>query len=238
MSIIEYIIHQDEHLLVLDKPADVSLLADRSGSNCLWDELKEWAHEQNSGKPLQVHRLDKGTSGVLLVALSREAQSSLTKQLQDRTVTKVYTAITAGIPDPASARIDLPLKPGRKSRFRIAGPRDKIILDRQTSPIWRLRPPADILSRDSFPAQTQYRVVERRGDRARVLLKPKTGRTHQLRVHLSWLGFPICGDHLYGKPNDPLQQAERLMLHCRKMVVWCDWEKKQGPRVFRSPVPF
>ena len=233
------LIFQDRHLLVLDKPSGSALLADRTGETALWDTLKQWCSGERLPRPRLVHRLDKGTSGVLLVALSGRVQSSLTRQFTLHTVEKNYCALTCGAPDPQAALVDLPLCPGRKSRFRIAGPREAIELERRDRqrPRWRLRPGAEDSTRRSFPSQTWYRLLGSREGKDLVLLRPITGRTHQLRVHMAWLGWPLVGDGLYGNPDAPEQQADRLALHCRKVSVWADWLDKPRRLVWRAPLP-
>jgi len=201
------VIHRDDNLLVLNKPADVSVLADRSGAPCLWDGLEAFLMQ----KPYLVHRLDKPTSGVLLVALNPGTQSRLTRAFQARQVRKFYLAWVTGDPG-AAGLIDLPLKKGRKSRYRVAGPRESII---ERNRRWTLG--AD--TADGHPSLTRFRTLRREAERTLLLLAPLTGRTHQLRVHLSWIGYPIVGDRLYGKPGNPVQQAARLMLHAHRIVL-------------------
>jgi tRNA pseudouridine32 synthase/23S rRNA pseudouridine746 synthase/23S rRNA pseudouridine1911/1915/1917 synthase len=204
------IIGRDERLAVLAKPAGISLLADRAEPDCLWNQLPE----RLGSKPYLVHRLDKGTSGVLLVALDQRTQSTLTRAFNRRTVRKYYLAWVVGqIDGPATRLIDLPLRPGRKSRYRVAGQRSAI---RQTAAGWTLDGPTDPQGR---PSSTRMRVLLPGPKRSLVLLQPLTGRTHQLRVHMAWIGHPILGDHLYGRPGAPEQAAERLQLHCHRLVV-------------------
>ena len=228
------ILHRDDGLAVLNKPSGISLLADRSGAPCLWDRLPALL----GARPLLVHRLDKGTSGVLLVALSAAVQKRLTRAFQRREVRKYYLARVCGTLQTAgSRRIDLPLKKGRKSRYRVAGPRERIVQDAAG---WRL----DADSLDGHPSQTRLRTLGARagadagadaGAAAKtastlLLLSPLTGRTHQLRVHLSWIGHPILGDTLYGRPGAAEQQAPRLLLHCHRLVV-------PGTGTFSASVP-
>ena len=204
------ILFQNADLLVINKPANVSLLADRSGMPNLWEEIKQ---SSNVGKPYLVHRLDKGTSGVLLIALNQQTQSALTKKIQQRQVDKFYVAwVTGSLKLEGSGHIELPLKKGRKSRYRVAGPRANIVCRNQH---WNLEPASD----SGHPSHTTLRLLQNRSDRSLVLLKPTTGRTHQLRVHLAWIGFPVMGDSLYGKPQSIEQQAPRLQLHCQKLVI-------------------
>ncbi len=205
------VLYEDSDLLVIDKPSDTSLLADRSGAPCLWDVLQE-----RGPKPYLVHRLDKGTSGVLLVAKNAPTQKKLTKLFLERRVAKFYLAEVIGqVPESTqSLDIDLPLRRGRKSRYRVAAARSAIRFDNGR---WYI--PAQEQQSGALKAQTRLRVLAKRTHSGRLLLKPRTGRTHQLRVHLAWLGMPIRGDHLYGNPRSEFQHAPRLMLHCHLLVV-------------------
>lgn len=223
-------------MLALNKPSGVSFLADRGGEDCLWDVLPTISGRR---KPLQVHRLDKGTSGVLLVALSPRAQSSLTRQLSERLVQKTYMAVCLGAWEHSKGIIDLPLRPGRKSRFRIAGPREfiRVTSDSQGTSTWSLPEEHIEKDRDIFESVTRYEVREQNRDYSLLSLNPETGRTHQLRVHLSWLGHPILGDTLYGKPDSSEQKAERLMLHCAKMSFTCEWLGTGEHLEINAPLP-
>ena len=202
-----HIIHIDSNLAFIDKPPGVSLLADRSGAPCLWESLKA-----ELGKPYLVHRLDKGTSGVLAVARNRATQARLTRAFHDRLVRKAYLArVTGRMRVRGTGVIDLPLRPGRKNRYRIAGPRDGI---ERSGDRW-FHAAAD----GGHPSRTRFRVLRRDDQGSCLLLQPVTGRTHQLRVHLSWVGHPIVGDSLYGTPGAPAQRAERLMLHALRLKL-------------------
>ena len=203
------VIHIDENLAFIGKPPGsfVSLLADRSGAPCLWDSIKA-----ELGKPYLVHRLDKGTSGVLAVARNPATQARLTRAFRERRVGKTYIArVTGSLRVRGTGTIDLPLRPGRKSRYRIAGLRDGIV---RSGDLW-MHPNAD----GGHPACTRFRVLRRDARGSCLLLKPTTGRTHQLRVHLSWIGHPVVGDTLYGSPRSPAQRAERLMLHALRLKL-------------------
>jgi len=200
------ILHRDTELVVINKPPDLSLLADRSGSVCLWDALPDLL----GCRPYLVHRLDKPTSGVLLVALSPAAQRTLTRAFAARQLRKFYLAWVVGYPG-AAGRIDLPLRKGRKSRYRVAGQRADIV---NRDGDWRLRSDAE-----GHPSTTRMRALVRSRDRSLLLLQPLTGRTHQLRVHLAWIGHPILGDRLYGAPDSADQQADRLQLHSHRIVL-------------------
>jgi tRNA pseudouridine32 synthase/23S rRNA pseudouridine746 synthase len=214
------ILYRDSRLVVLDKPAGLSVLADRSGASCLWNSLPALI----GGKPYLVHRLDKGTSGVLLVACDQQTQSTLTRAFGQRTVHKFYLAwVTGELACAGTGTIDLPLRPGRKSRYRVAGPREAIVRNGERWTLTRR-------DAEGLDALTRLRVLARVHGRTLLLLAPRTGRTHQLRVHLAWIGHPIVGDSLYGRPDAPEQTAERLMLHCHRLVL-------PGRGTFRAPVP-
>jgi len=175
------------------------------------------------GKPYQVHRLDKGTSGVLLVARDAATQKRLTAAFRRRECRKYYLAWVGGLLTRAGM-IDLPLKKGRKSRFRVAGERRHI---REASDGWRLAGP----TRDGgLEAVTRVRPLIATPARTLLIAQPRTGRTHQLRVHLAWLGHPILGDHLYGRPGALEQAAPRLQLHCHRLVL-------PGIAAVRAPLP-
>jgi len=150
-------------VVALDKPADVSLLRDRTGDPCLWDMLPEML----GGKPYQVHRLDKGTSGVLLVARDAATQKQLTAAFRERSVRKYYvTWVTGALPH--GGTVDLPLKKGRKSRYRVAGERRHIRLEDGT---WRLAGPT---MPGGLPAATRIRPLRAGSARTLLLAQPLT----------------------------------------------------------------
>ena len=197
---------EDDQLLVLDKPSGVSVLADRTGAPCLWHALKA-----RYRRPRLVHRIDKGTSGVFLVALSEECQRSITRAFGQRAIGKHYLAVVAGhIPLGKTLTIALPLKRGRKSRYRVAGQREEI---RAAADGW------SIDSCDGLASITRIRPLAQSAHRTLLAVQALTGRAHQVRVHLAWIGHAIAGDHLYGVPTAAEQAAPRLALHCRRLVV-------------------
>lgn len=207
------VVYRAADLLAINKPSGISLLADRTGAPCLWDTLREELALEGH-EPLSVHRIDKGTSGVLLVALTRERQSHLSQAFALRDVRKFYVARVVGDVrlDGVTGTIDLPLEKGRKSRYRVAAPRERIV---RHGSRWHLT------GRKSAGHESLSRLRRIAGDGRQTLLalQPLTGRTHQLRVHLAWIGHPIIGDHLYGKPDSAEQQWPRLALHCHRVVV-------------------
>jgi tRNA pseudouridine32 synthase/23S rRNA pseudouridine746 synthase len=207
------VLHRSTDLLAINKPSGISLLADRSGGICLWDVLREELTATHH-EPFLVHRIDKGTSGVLLVALSRACQAQLTRAFAQHAVRKFYVARVVGALDLAgrTGTIDLPLMKGRKSRYRVAGLRERIA---RRGVRWSLHGAAD----KGHASVTRLRRLTGDATHTLLALQGLTGRTHQLRVHLAWTGFPIAGDHLYGNPTAPEQRWPRLALHCHRVVV-------------------
>lgn len=216
-----HVIHRTVDLLVIDKPSGVSMFADRTASACLWDDIRDYLGKD---APLPVHRLDKGTSGVLLIALSKSMQAHLNRAFNARHMAKFYVARAVGHLDlKGTGVIDLPLMPGRKSRYRVAGDRAAIV---RTGDEFRLT-----VKRDAgLDSITRMRVIGRGGQHTMLALQPLTGRTHQLRVHLAWIGHAIAGDHLYGKPGHPAQTWSRLALHCHRMQL-------PNGTVYEAPLP-
>lgn len=193
------VIHRDAQALVLNKPPG---LATQGGTgttehvNGLLDALMFDAE----GRPKLVHRLDKDTSGALLVARSSRAAAHFAKAFSSRTARKVYWAIVVGIPEVNDGWIDLPIgkQPGTGG--------EKMHVD----------------EKEGSPARTRYRVVDRVGNRAAwVELQPHTGRTHQLRVHMAAIGHPIVGDGKYGGKEAFLTGtiSRKMHLHARRIRV-------------------
>jgi len=207
-------LHVGADFYVFDKPPGRAVLADRLSPACLWNDLKRLLPQGT--RPFMVHRLDKGTSGVWVVATSQMRQRQLTKAFEAHSVRKYYVARVTEAPMlTRTGLMDLPLTKGRKSRYRVAGAREDIV---RSGTRWALKtgsayPGAQ--SKTPFASQTRLRRL----NESTLLLQPLTGRTHQLRVHLAWTGSPIKGDHLYGKPGDKSQAWPRLALHCHRLVL-------------------
>lgn len=186
------ILYEDEDVIVLNKPAGVLTHAKGGLSNeqTVADFLRpRTVIATDTDRPGIVHRLDRDTSGVLIGARTERAYDMLQRQFANRQVQKTYIAVVEGTPKLPEAQIDVPIgrNPSAPSTFR-----------------------ADAKGKS---AQTTYKVLATDGKTSLVLLKPRTGRTHQLRVHMAHIGAPIVGDRVYGKP------AERLLLHAYQLRV-------------------
>lgn len=185
------IIYQDDDVIVIDKPAGV--ISHARGK--FWNEpsVASFIRQltgQDGERAGIVHRLDRATSGVMICAKNQKAMAFLQKQFAARKVRKTYQALITGHIEPAEAIIDKPIErnPKQPSKFRVGA--------------------------NGKPAQTQYKVLKETDKYQLLQLEPKTGRTHQLRVHLAAQGHPIVGDQLYGGEPSP-----RLMLHAQKLEL-------------------
>ena len=162
-------------------------------------------------RPYIVHRLDKDTSGVIIAAWDNESLVFLSEQFKERKVVKSYAAIVLGCPIAVKGRIDKRIVRCRRNR--------KIFTVSET---------------EGRACTTFYKLVRSYGNYSLLLLRPKTGRTHQLRVHLKYLGNPILGDSLYGK-NDSVFPGSTLMLHAKRLSLVLPGQKE--PTTFRTMFP-
>ncbi len=184
------ILYRDEHLLAVNKPAGLLSVPGRGieKQDCLVQRLQGEFPEIRI-----VHRLDMDTSGLMLLARSREAQRQLSIAFEQRHVDKVYIAQVMGRPELSTGTIEMPLMTD-----------------------WPNRPKQKVDWQQGKASLTQYHCLDYQGDSdtSRVELHPKTGRTHQLRLHMAALGHPILGDRLYG---DETVRYRRLYLHATKL---------------------
>ena len=191
------ILYEDTDLLVVDKPAGLAIHpAYKHPDGTLFDAVRDELDRRGEAKPCLLHRLDKDTSGAVLLAKTETARRHLVRQIEQRALRKTYLALVCGRPDPASGNIDAPLRRDPDDRLRV-----------------RIDPSGD-------QARTDYNTLQTWGSRcALVELHPITGRMHQLRVHLVALGTPIVGDTRYADPArwEPLAPA-RQMLHARALT--------------------
>jgi 23S rRNA pseudouridine955/2504/2580 synthase len=195
----EIVIHRDAQAIVVNKPPGLATQGGTKTHTHL-DGLLDGLADDKGNRPKLVHRLDKDTSGVLLLARTARAAGFFSKSFAGRTARKVYWAIVVGVPDIKDGYIDLPLakQPGTGG--------EKMHVDEE----------------EGLPSRTRYRVIERAGNAAAwVELQPLTGRTHQLRVHMAAIGHPIVGDGKYGGQDAFLTGtiSRKLHLHARRLRI-------------------
>jgi tRNA pseudouridine32 synthase/23S rRNA pseudouridine746 synthase len=183
------VLAEDDATLALDKPPGISVMGERHD-----DDIVELA--ARAGEELfPVHRIDKVTSGIVLLARTLAAHGPLTRQFADRSATKGYLAVVEGAELPDRWTIDLPLGVGRKNRVRIAAPRERLHFAEGR---WTIDPADVIVGKPNYPSLTEVHRLLSADGRSLVLALPRTGRRHQIRVHLAWTGTPIVGDPLFG----------------------------------------
>ncbi|URW74786.1 RluA family pseudouridine synthase [Sphingomonas donggukensis] len=193
------VIHRDAQAIVLNK---IPGLATQGGTKTTEhvDGLLDALQFENEGRPKLVHRLDKDTSGALLIARTARAAAYFSKSFSGRTARKIYWALVAGVPDIADGVVDLPIakQPGTGG--------EKM----------------HVSEHEGQPSRSRYTVLERAGNRASwVELQPLTGRTHQLRVHMAAIGHPIIGDGKYGGFDAFLTGgvSRKMHLHSRRIRI-------------------
>ena len=185
------IVYQDDAMVVINKPGELLSVPGKNIEDSVYLRMKQ-RFPQATG-PLIVHRLDMSTSGLMVIALTKEANKNLQKQFINRTVKKRYIALLDGVLEQEEGSINLPLRVDLDDRPR------QLVCDQYGK-----------------PAKTQWQVLERTSSQTKVYFYPKTGRTHQLRVHsahIYGLNMPIVGDDLYGK------KANRLHLHAELLEI-------------------
>ncbi len=215
-----HIVYEDDDLLVIDKPAGQVVHPAPGHStgtlvNAILHHVPDLAGVGGEVRPGIVHRLDKDTSGLMLVAKNDRAHRALQQQFKARTVHKVYLALLDGVLTPRQGTIDAPIGRDPRQRQRMA-----VILQ-----------PG---SKQARPATTRYNVVNYFDGYTLVEAEPLTGRTHQIRVHFQFVGFPLVGDRVYGHRKQRLA-CPRQFLHARQLGFYLP---ATGEYVeFTSPLP-
>ena len=203
------IIYEDENVTVIDKPVGVLTHAKGALSDefTVADFMRDrTTFNTETDRPGIVHRLDRDTSGVIICARNEATATMLARQFNQRTLKKTYAAVLSKLPKQAPINIDLPIgrNPKKPSTFRV-DPNGKA-------------------------AETYLEIVNEGVKKCLVELRPKTGRTHQLRVHTAYIGSPIVGDRFYGRP------ASRLFLHAHKLEVTIPGSPNER-KTFESAIP-
>ena len=204
------ILYEDEWIVAVEKPSGMLSVPGKNDLDSVQQRLRLMYPDATG--PLVVHRLDMATSGILLAAKDKDVHARLQSQFETRSISKEYIAILDGVPSQECGIIDLPIC---------------------LNPLDRPRQMVDF--ENGKPAITEYKVECIKNGQAKVVFKPHTGRTHQLRVHsahVSGLGCPISGDELYGNP----ESASRLCLHASRLVFRHPVSDKEIEIV--SPSPF
>lgn len=205
----ELVIFKDQNIIALNKPSG---LAVQGGSNTYRhiDGMLEALQFEAAEKPRLVHRIDKDTSGILLLARNRQTADLLTKAFREHTLPKTYLALTAGCPKPQAGEVKAPLeKIGEKSQVTAEGKK----------------------------AVTLYRVIDAAGEKfALIEASPLTGRTHQIRAHLEYIGCPIVGDDRYfgAERKRFTSLSDKLHLHAYKIDLSHLYNKKL---IITAPLP-
>ena len=193
------VLYEDADLAAVNKPAGMVVhpaYGNRTGTLvnaalARWPEMRNVGGEERAGI---VHRLDKDTSGVILLAKTPAALESLQRQFKRRSIYKRYLALVEGIPSSSSGLIEAPLGRDPRRRKRIA------------------------VVREGREAATRYDLIEEFDAHALLSVEPLTGRTHQVRVHLAWLGHPVVGDRIYGYRKQRFR-LKRLFLHAAELHI-------------------
>lgn len=190
------IIFEDKHIVVINKESGMTVhpgAGRPTGTlvNALLFRCKDLSGIGGVERPGIVHRIDKDTSGIIVCAKNDKAHLSLSTQFKERQVKKIYKAIVSGVVKNAKGRIDIPIGRDRKDRKKMSSRTSK-----------------------GKNAVTEFKVVERYKDTSLLEITILTGRTHQIRVHLAHIGYPVVGDAIYGKKKD---KSKHLMLHAEKI---------------------
>jgi tRNA pseudouridine32 synthase/23S rRNA pseudouridine746 synthase len=186
------IVYRDECVLVLEKPTGLLAVPGRGPDlqDCLSARV-----QCDFPTALVVHRLDRDTSGLMVMALDADAQRDLSRQFAARTVEKRYVAVVFGRPQASAGSIDLPMRKDFD------------------------HPPRHMVDPlNGRAARTDWRLIERAEDRSRLEVSPLTGRSHQIRLHLATLGHPILGDNLYAH-EQARAMSPRLLLHAAHLSL-------------------
>ena len=194
------VIYEDDEVLALNKPSGLAVQGGTKTTRHVDGLLSAWG--EGLERPRLVHRLDRDTSGVLVLGKSPQAAAQLAGAFAKRRAQKIYWAIVAGFPKPGEGTIELPL--AKKG----VGDREMMV-------------PSDMKDPRAETAETEFKTIARAGPRAAwMALWPHTGRTHQLRAHMLAIGHPILGDPKYNnEASQALSEGLKLQLHARRLIL-------------------
>ena len=195
----QFLIYEDDNVIVIDKPS--GLLSMAKGEFTTEPTLEDYG--------LLVHRLDRDTSGVVILAKNEATRTMLRKQFQDRKAHKTYYAVVEGHPKLDEAIINLPIARNLK------------------------HPTTFMVDPKGKSAETYYHVLKSNDKYSLIELRPVSGRTHQLRVHLKYIGCPIAGDKVYNEKSS----TPRLMLHAKELEITIPGEKENIRKTFSANLP-
>ncbi|WP_040463636.1 RluA family pseudouridine synthase [Limisalsivibrio acetivorans] len=208
------VVHEEENLLIINKPPGITVHpAPGSPDNTLVNGIlyRYSINDENEFRPGIVHRLDKDTSGLLVVAKNRDAREKLSALFLNREVEKLYTAFCFGNPGFIEKRVDAPIGRHPVDRKRMT------------------------VREDGRNALSDITVVEKYGKAFKAQVKIHTGRTHQIRVHMQHLGFPILGDSVYGPKHNTGFKMPRQALHSARLIFRNPFDKNMLD--FSAPLP-
>ncbi|HEV3158288.1 MAG TPA: RNA pseudouridine synthase [Candidatus Baltobacteraceae bacterium] len=210
----ECTVFEDEDVLVLNKPAGISVVGEKKGS-----DLITLAHDAGE-RLLPVHRIDKVTSGAVIFAKESRVQAHLTRQFSERSINKLYLVLTRshGLPD--HGMIDLPLSVGRKNMVRVGAHRKSIMVDQKRNS-WSVAPSDVFTYTRTYPSLTLFAKVWDDDRNSLLVVRPITGRRHQIRIHLAWIGHSIEGDPLFNKKS--ADHETRTFLHSWRLALNAAW---------------
>jgi 23S rRNA pseudouridine1911/1915/1917 synthase len=209
------VLYEDDDFVAIDKPAGMVVHPSHGheSGTLVNAALAHWPQVANllgEERPGIVHRLDKDTSGIIIMAKTRPALLALQAQFKARTVKKQYIALVEGIPDNREGVIDAAIGRDPRRRKRMA------------------------VVRGGRSSLTRYHVAEVFEDHALLDVYPLTGRTHQIRVHMAWIGHPVVGDSIYGRRRQPIK-LDRHFLHAASLTI-CS-PSSSSEITFSSPLP-
>ena len=201
------VLYEDDDILAVNKPFDMPVHPSMNNYDNTLGNAVMFRYKDEPFTYRPVNRLDRDTTGVVLIARNAYSAAELSKQLKNGVYKKTYLCVTDGVPEPLSGEIVAPIKREQESVIK------------------------RIVSSDGQPSFTKYKVLKENGENALVEVNPITGRTHQIRVHFSYIGCPLKNDFLYG-----VQEGDNIfMLHCRKIEFKHPLTGKE--MVISAPVP-